>query len=87
MDKPMNDGARNDGIKVAPVCDVCGSYDVHVDAWSEWDVDNQQWALKRALDAAYCASCDEAGASPSVDIDWVEIRTRKIGNTNYLLQY
>jgi hypothetical protein len=43
---------------IAMVCIFCGSQDVRVDAWAEWDVRNQRWKLAETFDAAFCNSCE-----------------------------
>ena len=44
--------------KIAYVCDFCGSEEVLVDAWAQWDKDSQRWELFNTFDAAFCAECD-----------------------------
>lgn len=41
------------------VCTSCGSDDVVVDAWAEWNVPKQQWQLAETFEStAYCRNCD-----------------------------
>ncbi|MGA3206089.1 MAG: hypothetical protein ABSF12_26645 [Bryobacteraceae bacterium] len=44
--------------KIVFVCNTCGSEEVLVDAWAEWNKDNQRWELFNTFDAAFCAECD-----------------------------
>lgn len=46
------------GKPVAIACATCGSPDVSRDAWAEWDVAKQDWALRAVFDAAHCHICD-----------------------------
>jgi hypothetical protein len=43
-----------------PVCTHCGSTEVLVDAFAEWDVQAQKWELSQAFEEgqAYCSACD-----------------------------
>lgn len=40
------------------ICNECGSSDVLLDAWAEWDVSQQDWVLFDTLSQAYCRRCD-----------------------------
>jgi hypothetical protein len=48
----------DDGKRYAMVCNVCGSDEVSRDAWADWDVTNQEWALGAVFDYAHCHKCD-----------------------------
>jgi hypothetical protein len=42
-----------------PVCSHCGADEVRADAYAEWDVSAQQWAIAQTFDkGAYCGPCD-----------------------------
>jgi hypothetical protein len=45
-------------MKITKVCETCGSQDVFIDAYAEWDVDTQSWELCATYDASWCAVCD-----------------------------
>jgi hypothetical protein len=40
------------------ICDVCGSEDVMLDAYAEWDTEIQDWVLRSTFDQAYCEQCE-----------------------------
>ena len=44
--------------KVRMVCETCGSEDVSRDAWSDWDVQTQDWVLRTVFDYGHCHACD-----------------------------
>ena len=39
-------------------CSHCGGENVKLDAWAEWDHENQQWTLGQTFDHAHCDDCD-----------------------------
>lgn len=39
-------------------CSHCGSEQVLLDAWAEWDVQQQEWVLQNVFQQAYCETCD-----------------------------
>jgi len=42
-----------------PVCNLCHSSNVLVDAWAAWDIENQRWALHSTYEpTAICTGCD-----------------------------
>ena len=44
---------------VQMVCRECGSPDVLVDAYGEWDIDKQDWIIANTFDkGAFCHECD-----------------------------
>ena len=43
--------------KVQMVCGDCGSAEVTRDAWAEWEVGCQSWALGAVFDYAFCHRC------------------------------
>lgn len=54
-----------------PVCSICGSDDIKVDAWAEWSYTEQCWILSDTYESeAFCETC-EGGTS----IDWEEPNT------------
>jgi hypothetical protein len=42
---------------IVVVCNTCGSENVLVDAWAEWDVEAQGWTVVETFDAAICDDC------------------------------
>lgn len=49
-----------------PVCGLCGSEDVRIDATAVWHYDDQQWVVKDTRNGAHCYKCDS-----STWLDWV----------------
>jgi hypothetical protein len=49
---------RSEASKCKPVCQTCGSDNVRLDAWAEWNLDTQRWELSQTFDAAYCDRCE-----------------------------
>ena len=45
-------------MKIKKVCETCGSEEVRVDAYAEWDVDAQAWDLHSVYDHGWCYDCD-----------------------------
>lgn len=43
---------------VRKVCGTCGSEDVVLDAWAEWDIESQEWVLGQTFDQAFCNACE-----------------------------
>lgn len=43
--------------KVKPVCDHCGSSDIRVEAFIEWNAAKQDWKLKEVTDNIVCCDC------------------------------
>lgn len=43
---------------IIKVCGTCGSENVKLDAWAEWDAENQMWSLGATFDHAICDDCD-----------------------------
>lgn len=54
----MNTPARPEP-KVQMLCEECGSTEVTRDAWAEWDVESQDWALGAVFDYAFCHACED----------------------------
>ena len=44
--------------RVTYVCEQCGSDLVTLDAWAEWDVDEQKWVLGATYDHTFCHKCE-----------------------------
>ena len=44
--------------RLAVCCRTCGSEDVRLDAWAEWNISTQRWQLSQTFDAAYCNNCE-----------------------------
>jgi len=47
--------------KMRAVCRRCGSDDVHADAYSSWDVAQQEWVLGGEYDDEWCSNCEAEG--------------------------
>ena len=45
-------------MRITKHCETCGSEEVYVDAYAEWDVDNQSWEICGAYDQSWCKECD-----------------------------
>ena len=43
--------------RVRPVCDQCGSDDIRIEAYIEWNAMKQDWKLKEVTDNIVCCSC------------------------------
>lgn len=44
--------------KVTPICGTCGSDEVRIEAWAEWNDVKQNWVIQDALhDNMVCADC------------------------------
>jgi len=43
--------------KVRPVCDQCGSDDIRIDAFVEWNISKQDWKIKEVTDFIVCNDC------------------------------
>lgn len=41
-------------------CARCGGIAVTRDAWAEWSVERQRWALSEVFDFAFCHQCHRA---------------------------
>lgn len=52
-------------------CSECGSRDVRIDAWAEWDILTQRWILSETYDNAYCRDCE--GETTLVEEVWDSI--------------
>jgi hypothetical protein len=48
----------NDSKRVTYLCEKCGSDQVTLDAWAEWNVERQAWVLGATYDHTYCHKCD-----------------------------
>jgi hypothetical protein len=46
------------GKRIAIVCGTCGSDEVSRDAWADWDIGRQEWALRTVFDQGFCHRCD-----------------------------
>ena len=44
--------------RVTYVCENCGSDLVTLDAWAEWDVDEQEWTLGATYEHTFCHKCE-----------------------------
>jgi hypothetical protein len=52
--------------KVVIVCSTCGTQNVLVDAWAEWNPSEQKWELAKVCQTVYCQECD--GESSIVEL-------------------
>ena len=43
--------------RVTYVCHQCGSSDVAIDAWAEWDIEKQDWVLRNISTTEFCDNC------------------------------
>ena len=43
--------------RITYVCHRCGSSDVAIDAWAEWDVQAQDWVLRNTSTSEFCDHC------------------------------
>jgi hypothetical protein len=50
------------------VCERCGGGWVTRDAWADWDVAAQDWALGAVFDQAFCHDCEEETNLVEVDL-------------------
>lgn len=48
-------------MKIKMVCKHCGSDNVHLDAYADWDEDTQQWVLGSTYDHEFCSDCERDG--------------------------
>lgn len=48
----------DNGMKIRPVCEHCGSSNVCHDAWAVWDNDKQEWVLGNVFDYTFCQECE-----------------------------
>jgi hypothetical protein len=44
--------------RVTYLCERCGSDLVTLDAWAEWNVEQQEWVLGATYDHTFCHKCD-----------------------------
>ena len=44
--------------RVGIVCSYCGSDEVLLDSWAQWDVEKQRWVLADTATATFCRNCD-----------------------------
>lgn len=43
--------------RITYICSMCGSSDVLMDAWAEWDSEQQAWALHDTVTNSFCQRC------------------------------
>jgi hypothetical protein len=48
----------NDSKRVTYLCARCESVLVTLDAWAEWNVDQQEWVLGATYDHTFCHKCE-----------------------------
>lgn len=44
--------------RVKYICRVCKSDDVGRDAWTQWDVESQQWQVQNLMSESFCFKCE-----------------------------
>jgi hypothetical protein len=44
--------------RVKYICRVCKSDDVGRDAWTQWDMESQQWQVQNLMSESFCFKCD-----------------------------
>jgi hypothetical protein len=49
--------AASETPRVEYACERCGGVAVTRDAWAEWKVEAQAWALSETFDFAFCHQC------------------------------
>ena len=59
-------------MAVEIICGTCGGNSVTRDAWAEWDVAAQNWALGAVFDYAYCHDCLAGTRLEEVQLDGTE---------------
>ena len=47
----------HDSKRVIYLCESCGSEHVTLDAWAEWNVEQQEWVLGATYDYTFCHKC------------------------------
>jgi len=57
----------NDSKRVTYLCEKCGSDQVTLDAWAEWNVERQAWVLGATYDHTYCHKCD--GETHAIEVE------------------
>jgi hypothetical protein len=55
--------------RITFVCEKCGSKEVRLDAWAEWDEQAQEWVLSTTYDYTHCLTCDAETRLREVAID------------------
>lgn len=48
-------------------CKHCGSTNIRIDAWAEWDVTSQNWLLVDVYDNSWCIDCE--GETTPLDVE------------------
>ncbi len=54
--------------KVKKCCRNCGSTNIKIDAWAEWNEETQEYELSQTFDDAFCEDCEETGSFEDEDI-------------------
>jgi hypothetical protein len=44
--------------RIKYICRVCKSDDVGRDAWTQWDVESQQWQVQNLMSESFCFRCE-----------------------------
>lgn len=44
--------------RVKYICRVCKSDDVGRDAWTQWDIESQQWQVQNLMSESFCFKCE-----------------------------
>ena len=54
--------------RVKYICRVCKSDDVGRDAWTQWDMESQQWQVQNLMSESFCFKCEsETILDPIID--------------------
>lgn len=48
----------SDCKRMTYLCERCGSDLVTLDAWAEWNIEQQEWVLGATYDHTFCHKCD-----------------------------
>lgn len=48
----------DDSKRMIYLCETCGSDLVTLDAWAEWNVEQQEWVLGATYDQTFCHKCE-----------------------------
>lgn len=65
------------------VCSECGG-PVVVDAWAQWDIEQQKFVLVDTFDYTYCRQCDGGGNNERWRLtgEWIDIDDKENNNVD-----
>jgi hypothetical protein len=55
--------------RVTFLCETCSSNLVTLDAWAEWNVEEQDWVLGAAFDYTFCHKCEAETHMVEVELE------------------